>query len=47
MNVVNRYHEGYRLLAYSLDITMLTTACQNGLSEIKKNIPIQSTVINE
>ena len=45
--VVKRYHEGYRLLAYSLDITMLTTACQNGLSEIKKDISCQPTVINE
>lgn len=36
--VIERYQEGYRLLAYSLDITMLTTACQEGLSKIRKSI---------
>lgn len=33
--LILRFKEGYRLLAYSLDITMLTTACQNGLTEIR------------
>lgn len=30
-----RIEEGYRLLAYSLDITMLTDHCTRGLSEIR------------
>ena len=33
--VVRRLHEGYRLIAYSLDITMLIQACQTGLSAIR------------
>lgn len=32
--VVQRFREGYRLIAYSLDITMLTQACSKGLKEI-------------
>jgi 2-dehydro-3-deoxyglucarate aldolase len=32
--VKQRIQEGYRLLAYSLDITFLTNACQCGLREI-------------
>ena len=36
--VLDRYAEGYRFLAYSLDITMLTTACQTGLARIRKGI---------
>lgn len=34
--VIDRQSEGYRFIAYSLDITMLTTACQSGLSTIRK-----------
>jgi len=32
---LDRHKEGYRLMAYSLDITMVLEACKNGLSEIK------------
>ena len=32
--VARRYREGYRFIAYSLDITMLTRACSKGLQEI-------------
>lgn len=32
-----RVSEGYRLIAYSLDITMLTEACRTGLEEIRKS----------
>ncbi len=36
--ILDRHAEGYRFLAYSLDITMLTTACQSGLAHIRKEI---------
>lgn len=36
--VVRRYKEGYRLIAYSLDITMLHRACTDGLAEIHRQI---------
>lgn len=36
--VVKRYEEGYQLLAYSLDITMLTESCKVGLNEIRKGL---------
>ena len=36
--VIDRHEEGYRFLAYTLDITMLTTACQNGLALIRKEM---------
>ena len=36
--LLRRYKEGYRLLAYSLDITMLTTASHQGLAEIRRGI---------
>lgn len=36
--VVRRYKEGYRLIAYSLDITMLHRACVDGLTEIHRQI---------
>jgi 2-dehydro-3-deoxyglucarate aldolase len=36
--VVRRYKEGYRLIAYSLDITMLHRACVDGLAEIHRQI---------
>lgn len=36
--VVRRYKEGYRLIAYSLDITMLHRACVDGLAEIRRQI---------
>ncbi len=32
----SRLSEGYRFLAYSLDITMLTTACTEGLAALRK-----------
>ena len=32
-----RIAEGYRFLAYSLDITMLTTACAEGLAALRPN----------
>jgi 2-dehydro-3-deoxyglucarate aldolase len=34
--VVARYREGYRFIAYSLDITMLLNACVEGLGQIKQ-----------
>jgi len=37
--VIDRHAEGYRFIAYSLDITMLTTACQSGLAKIRESIP--------
>jgi 2-dehydro-3-deoxyglucarate aldolase len=37
-DVVRRYNEGYRFVAYSLDITMLMNACTTGLREIRENI---------
>jgi 2-dehydro-3-deoxyglucarate aldolase len=36
--VVRRFQEGYRLIAYSLDITMLAKACQDGLAEIRRSL---------
>jgi len=36
--VVQRFHEGYRLIAYSLDIAMLLQTCQVGLSEIQRRL---------
>lgn len=35
---IKRYQEGYRFIAYSLDITMLLQACVQGLREIRENI---------
>lgn len=37
-DAVRRYKEGYRFIAYSLDITMLMNACMHGLSEIRRQI---------
>ena len=37
-DVARRYSEGYRFIAYSLDITMLLNACMNGLTEIRRQI---------
>lgn len=34
-DAVRRYREGYRFIAYSLDITMLMNVCMQGLSEIR------------
>jgi 2-dehydro-3-deoxyglucarate aldolase len=34
--VVQRIRQGYRLIAYSLDITMLAKACQEGLANIHR-----------
>jgi 2-dehydro-3-deoxyglucarate aldolase len=34
--VVRRIRQGYRLIAYSLDITMLATACQDGIAKIRR-----------
>ena len=31
-----RYDEGYRIIAYSLDITMIQAASENALRQIKK-----------
>lgn len=36
--VLRRLDEGYRLIAYSLDITMIHRACVDGLSEIRRRI---------
>ncbi len=36
--VERRYLEGYRFIAYSLDITMLLTSCSEGLNEIQNRI---------
>lgn len=36
--LVAHAQEGYRLLAYSLDITMLTTACTTGLAHIREKL---------
>lgn len=36
--VLRRYKEGYRFIAYSLDITMLMHTCSQGLTEIHKLI---------
>ena len=33
-----RIAEGYRFIGYSLDITMLTTACTEGLTEIRQGL---------
>jgi 2-dehydro-3-deoxyglucarate aldolase len=38
LEVEKRYREGYRFIAYSLDITMLMNSCVNGLSEIRERI---------
>lgn len=35
---VSRYREGYRFIAYSLDITMLLHSCRQGLNEIRSHI---------
>jgi 2-dehydro-3-deoxyglucarate aldolase len=37
-DVVRRYLEGYRFIAYSLDITMLMKSCLHGLTEIRNQI---------
>jgi 2-dehydro-3-deoxyglucarate aldolase len=34
--VVQRIQQGYRLIAYSLDITMLAKTCQEGLANIRR-----------
>ncbi len=36
--VLRRFDEGYRLIAYSLDIVMLQRACVDGLAEIRQRI---------
>jgi 2-dehydro-3-deoxyglucarate aldolase len=36
--VARRYGEGYRFIAYSLDITMLMNTCMAGLAEIRNNL---------
>ena len=38
LEVQKRIQEGYRFIAYSLDITMLLNSCLNGLDEIHKLI---------
>lgn len=37
-DVVRRIRDGYRFIAYSLDITMLTKACLVGLQEIREQL---------
>jgi 2-dehydro-3-deoxyglucarate aldolase len=37
--VFRRLDDGYRLIAFSLDITMLHRACADGLAEIRRRIP--------
>ncbi len=34
--LMDRYREGYRFLAYSLDITMLASVCQSGLRDFRE-----------
>ena len=36
--VIKAWRSGCNLLAYSLDITLLTTACRNGLADIRKRL---------
>lgn len=38
MEAVARIREGYRFVAYSLDITMLLNACETGLNQIREAI---------
>lgn len=40
---VARYREGYRFIAYSLDITMLLNSCVQGLGQIREYFPGVST----
>jgi hypothetical protein len=35
---LERVGEGYQLLAYSLDITMLMQACRSGLQSIREHL---------
>jgi 2-dehydro-3-deoxyglucarate aldolase len=37
-DVVRRYREGYRFIAYSLDITMLMNACMDSLAKIRNDL---------
>ena len=37
--VLDRIADGYRLLAYSLDITMLMDSCARGLGQIRQELP--------
>ena len=39
--VVRRFAEGYRFIAYSLDITMLLNSCRNGLKAIRERLPFR------
>ena len=39
---VSRYREGYRFIAYSLDITMLLNSCVQGLGQIRQHLPATS-----
>jgi len=41
--VLRRIREGYRFIAYSLDITILMNACQGGLSEIRRGATGEET----
>jgi 2-dehydro-3-deoxyglucarate aldolase len=48
VEAVSRFHEGYRFIAYSLDITMLLHSCVQGLNHISKEITVDSMeVFNE
>ena len=38
---MDAFQQGYRFIAYSLDITILTTVCRNGLGTIREEIAAQ------
>lgn len=38
--VIDRAREGYRLIAYSLDITMILTSCREGLNSIRAGLAV-------
>ncbi len=42
--VTARIVEGYRFLAYSLDITMLSTACTEGLAALQEKLDLKSNL---
>lgn len=41
--VLERIHEGYRLIAFSLDITMITEACASGMGRIREALEVRRT----
>lgn len=42
LEVLSRFQEGYRFIAFSLDITMLLRSCVQGLEHIRQNITVDS-----